>query len=189
MNTPVEPGTFHIIEGVATPLWVRVLPYIAVLLVVAASLYGAYSHGVTVTNAKYKAIIAQSNLDHANEIISLNGRIAAAEHKAGQVMAAIDQSNLESQKNVQQIAAAAVANYRAGVVRLRDEFTPHISPSAGVSSAATSTGQCDATCTGGLQPKHVEFFVHEASRADQAVKQLAACQAVVRADRAVVVGP
>ena len=36
-------------------IWLRILPYIAALLLVAGALFGAYHHGVAVTDAKWKA--------------------------------------------------------------------------------------------------------------------------------------
>ncbi|WP_448647067.1 DUF2514 family protein [Pseudomonas mohnii] len=38
-----------------TSIWLRILPYIAALALVAGALFGAYHHGVTVTNAKWQA--------------------------------------------------------------------------------------------------------------------------------------
>lgn len=38
-----------------TSIWLRILPYIAAVLVVAGSLFGAYHHGVTVTDEKWQA--------------------------------------------------------------------------------------------------------------------------------------
>lgn len=35
-------------------IWLRILPYIAAVLLVAGSLFGAYHHGVTVTDAKWQ---------------------------------------------------------------------------------------------------------------------------------------
>jgi len=37
-----------------TSIWLRLLPYIAALALVAGSLFGAYHHGVTVTDARWK---------------------------------------------------------------------------------------------------------------------------------------
>ena len=36
-------------------IWLKVLPYIAALLLVAGALFGAYHHGVTVANAEWQA--------------------------------------------------------------------------------------------------------------------------------------
>jgi pyridoxal/pyridoxine/pyridoxamine kinase len=38
-----------------TSIWMRVLPYIAAVLVAAAVLFGAYHHGVTVTDEKWQS--------------------------------------------------------------------------------------------------------------------------------------
>lgn len=36
------------------PLWLRILPYIVAVLLVAGALFGAYHHGVTVTDEKWR---------------------------------------------------------------------------------------------------------------------------------------
>ena len=56
----------------------------------------------------------------------------------------------------------------------------HEEPSSG---SSTGTSGSDASATGRLSPQLAEFLVGEASRADDVATQLAACQAVVKADR------
>ena len=36
-------------------IWLRILPYIAAVLLVLGALYGAFHHGVSVTDAKWQA--------------------------------------------------------------------------------------------------------------------------------------
>jgi hypothetical protein len=175
--------------GLQMTIQTTAIACVAAAAMVTGSLYGAYHHGVKVTDSKYQAIIAAAGKAHADEVISLNGKVAQAEHKAALDMAAIDQRHQEDIEHEKQIAAGTLASYRAGTLRLRNEFQAHIIADTGVPSVAASAGQRDAAGSGGLQPAHVEFFVSEAERANQVVKQLAACQAVVRADRSVVAQP
>lgn len=165
-----------------TSLLIRIAVTFALLI---GGLYTAYHHGVTTTTDHYKAIIAEADKAHSDEVISLNKKVSQTEHKAALDMAAIDQRHQEIIKHEKEIADATLASYRAGTLRLRNEFQAHIIADSGLPSAATSTSKCDAACTGGLQPAHVEFLVSEASRANQVTLQLSKCQDVVRADRAV----
>lgn len=162
---------------------------IAAIVLCAGVGIAAYSHGVGTTKAKFEAIIAKADKDHTEAIVALNGRIAIAEHKAGAVMAAIDQHHQEDIEHEKKNIAATLASYRAGTLRLRDEFKAHCAANTGMPSATPSAGVSDAASDGGLQPDHVEFLIHFASRAKQVVQQLDNCQAVVRADRAVRVQP
>ncbi|WP_290872050.1 lysis system i-spanin subunit Rz [Aquabacterium sp.] len=158
--------------------------YGAAVAITLASLYGAYRHGCTVTQAAADLATTKANAAHAAETISLQAQVRAAEHKATQDMAAIDAQHQKDIADERSKASATLASYRAGTLRLRDEFAPTIGPAQPVlPGVATSTGKRDAAGTGGLQPAHVEFLVQIASDADQVAKQLAACQAVVRADR------
>lgn len=81
-----------------------------------------------------------------------------------------------------------LASLRAGNVRVRERFTCPAGGSAGGAGSAAKAvsgpaGMGDAASSGGLRGEDVEFLLREAERADQAVRQLMACQAIVRNDR------
>lgn len=159
--------------------------YGAAVAIVLASLYGAYSHGCSVTQAAADIATLKAKTASDGEIISLQAQVRATEHASALVMAAIDAQHQKDIADERSKANATLASYRAGTLRLRDEFAPTIGPVVPVlPGVATSTGQRDAASTGGLQPAHVEFLIQIASEADQVAGQLRACQAVVRADRA-----
>lgn len=164
----------------------RAIPYIVALALFTLALVMAYGFGVSTTSDKYEAIIAKANKKHADETISLQAQVRAAEHKAAKDMAAIDAQHQKDIADERSKANATLAGYRAGTIRLRDEFTPTIGPAQPVMPGiAAATGQRNDAGSGGLQPAHVEFLVQIAAEADQVARQLQACQAVVRADRAV----
>jgi hypothetical protein len=75
---------------------------------------------------------------------------------------------------------AVIASLRAGGERVRDHFR---CPTVPRPQAGTAAGAGDAAAPGGLSDQDAEFLVRFASEADQVAVTLAACQAVVRADR------
>ena len=81
--------------------------------------------------------------------------------------------------------ARDVAAVRSGTLRLRDPGAsgkcPVGDPMPGI---ATSPGVGDGRAAGELSGQSSEFLLGEASRADSIAEQLAACQQVVRSDRA-----
>lgn len=153
---------------------------VAMALVV---LFGAYSHGVTVTTAHYEAVIVKANTDHARQLASLEASARADEQARAATMHQIDQQTIKGQNDEISKRDRTIADYRGGALRLRDKFTCVAGADQRVPGTAASTGQRDAASAGGLQQPDIEFLVRLASQADQAVTQLAACQAVVRTDR------
>lgn len=159
------------------------LKYGFAIALVLGGLYGAYSHGATVTAAHYDAVIAKANTNHARQLASLEATARADEQAKAASMHLIDQQTIKGQTDEINQRDRTLADYRGGAVRLRDHFTCAVSPDQRVPSAAAGASQRDAASAGGLQPPDVEFLVRLASQADQVVTQLAACQAVVQADR------
>lgn len=74
-----------------------------------------------------------------------------------------------------------IAGLRSGTVRLREHFTcPAV---AGVPQTPAGAGASDGTEAGGLSREDAEFLVREAGRADDVVRQLTACQAILKSER------
>lgn len=172
----------ELISTAARPWWLRVLPYVAVVLVVLGGLYGAYRHGVNVTTDHYERVIAQSTADNAIALADAQEQARRTEKRHADQIADIDRTHQEALQNEITSHNRIVADLRSGALRLRDRFK---CPAAagGVSTPGTSTGSGDAAGEGGLRGEDAEFFVSEAHRANAVVLQLQACQAVVRADR------
>lgn len=63
-----------------------------------------------------------------------------------------------------------IADWQSGRLRLKARFSPTTCPSAG----------SDGTTTTGFLDEDVQFLVREAARADGVVRQLQACQGVIR---------
>lgn len=147
-----------------------------------AAVTGAYMHGVSTTTDHFQGVIAKNNADNATEATRLVNAARNEEKSKADKFAAIDAKSLKEKNDEITSRDAVIAGLRAGTTRLQQRFTCPASAEH-LSSTATSTGQRDAASTGGLQADDAEFLIRESSRADQAVKQLQACQAVVRADR------
>lgn len=159
------------------------LKYAVAPAIVGGALFGAYHHGCSVTSAAYKLKITKANKQHAQQLAKLEASARADEQSKAASMHAIDQQTIQGQTDEISKRDRTIADYRSGAVRLRDHFTCAASTDQRVLSAAPGAGQRDEASAGGLQQPDVEFLVRLASEADQAVTQLAACQAVVRADR------
>lgn len=153
---------------------------IAMVLVV---LFGAYHHGCSVTAAAYELKITEANEQHAAALADLQAKARATEDRSAQQIAAIDRTHQERLTHEIDSRDRTIADLRAGTVSVRKRFTCPAGADQRVLDAPISTGSSDAAQGGGLQQADAEFLIRFASEADQAVTQLAACQAVVRADR------
>jgi prophage endopeptidase len=165
-------------------------PYVLLTLVAvwAASLFGVgrwqndagHIAERGVWQARANAELASANA----KILQLSAEVRATEQRHA---SELDQVAAEYEKEKAHVAAQTdfvIAGLRAGGLRLRDPYTPAIPAGgdpAGQATPATSGGNGG---TGGeLSEQTSEFLIGEASRADEIVKQLQACQAVVRSDR------
>jgi hypothetical protein len=72
---------------------------------------------------------------------------------------------------------AVIADLRAGNVRLRQRFT---CPAPAVSEGSAAPGERDGGERSGLLEQDAEFLVRLAAEADERVKQLQACQNVLK---------
>jgi hypothetical protein len=165
------------------PLWVRALPYAAGVIAISAGLYLAESHGEEVRDTYWKGVIAEANERHQSDLAKLEADARSDEQAKANALYAADRQLIETQHNEITSRDATIAGLRVGSVSLRDRFACHAAADERVSSAAAGTGQRNAAQAGGLQREDAEFLVRLASDADQVAHQLAACQAVVRADR------
>lgn len=74
--------------------WLRIAPYIAAVAVVALTHYIAYSHGVNVTDARYRSSVADAekaaSMEYATSVTESEKRRAAAAKALGEANAKID---------------------------------------------------------------------------------------------------
>lgn len=155
----------------------------AVAIAIAAFLYGS-SMTADRLNAIHEAQVQAVNMANAQAHASLVEQMRTKERQHADDMAALDAKYTKELTHERAEADRIIADLRTDVVRVRDEFTcAYGAAQGGAGKAGTSTSLGDGRKAGGLQKPHVEFLLSEAGRADEVVKQLQACQAIVRQDR------
>jgi len=89
-----------------TSIWLRIFPYIAAILLVSAALFGAYHHGVTVTDEKWQAEWSKRDTLDA-QAKALNEATERTKEQAYQQ--SIDKAVQDGQRIIDQATADAVA--------------------------------------------------------------------------------
>lgn len=151
---------------------------IIALAVVAGVFLSGYQYSNHTWQAKWSKRDAADERAKSAALIEAtdkNSRIAELQDEAAQAYE-------KGKKDAQNEADATIAAYRAGTIRLRQQFTCF---NRSVSNATTSIGISDAARDCGLSERDVEFLVRFAERANKVAHQLKAAQDIIRADRAV----
>lgn len=173
----------------------RILPYLVAIAVFCAWTFAAYHYGVTHDQARSDAVIAGLKLQHTTTLGQINSeneraltaanvKAREAEQYARDAMTALDLKHTKEMNDEKTKAEKRIADVRAGVYRLRPQFTCTGSngrAASGASQASVSTGVGDAAAAGGLRNEDAEFLVSESERADTIVRQLSAAQDALRA--------
>jgi prophage endopeptidase len=146
--------------------------------------FAGYSHGVSTERAKQQLVIANMISGHQAEEAKLQDIIRESEHRAAERMAAIDQHYQESLQNAQQDIDKLRTDVHAGTIKLRKHFTCPALPNAQATATASTVGIGDAREEGGLSNEDADVLISIAKEADDVVRQLQACQAIISSDRA-----
>lgn len=154
-------------------LLIRLLPYILVLVGALYWHWSVYDLGYEAAATHYEAKLAAQHKAHVEAW-------RAAERKSVEQMTVIDQQHQEEIQRAIQERDDIISDLRAGNLRLRERFT---CPSPELPGAGPAASGGDAGESAGLQPADAEFLIRLAAEADEVTRQLAACQAVIRADR------
>lgn len=170
--------------------WVKVLAFIALLAIagVAVWAYGEqqFTRGGQVVDAAWTKR-ENKTLRAANKrIADLEEAARDQERKHAAAMAAASTNYQKEIAHVQADRDRAIAALRSGALRLYDNGIATASAGADGSEtgpAGASAGRCDGQARGQLSIPFSEFLVGLLGEADQVVKQLTACQAVVESDR------
>ena len=126
------------------PLLLRILPYIAAVLVVLGALYGAYHHGVSVTDAKWLSAWHQRDADDKAAALENETRERAKE-QARQL--SINKAIQDGQRTIDQATADAAAA-RASADSLRgavDALANKLAASQAGSHSCTAAASAAAT--------------------------------------------
>lgn len=168
--------------------WVKCLFELLVTVAVLAVLYfyGQQQFGLG-EKAERALWLARENtgLVQANaKIKTLEEQYRTQEHKHAAAMAAISVQYQEDLKHVKATKDGIIAGLRGGTFRLRIPVASPVPTYGGAASGVgASTGGCDGGTRAELSVEASEFLVGLTSEADEVVKQLGKCQAVIKADR------
>lgn len=149
------------------------------LLAAGAVAYVAYLREAA-ADARVERNKAQEDSKAARMSLSVaNSRYAALE-KGGQAVAAIDRDLLKENDDAQAATDRTIADLRSGNLRLRKQLAARTCRTGEASAAAGGRDEVETT---GLSNADGEFLIRLADEADDAVRQLSACQIVVEAYR------
>ena len=159
---------------------------IVILGMVSSIGYGIYNAGRKAERAEWEAREAKINADMAIKIEAANQEVRAEEQAKAKRLVEISgtlQNKLKEKDHALEIALNSV---RSGALRLSIPVAA-CAPAGGdpESSAAAGPGGRDGRARAELPQEVADALLRIGSEADGIVHQLTACQAVVRADRAV----
>lgn len=173
----------------------RAIPWqvwLAIGLIVAFLLHGymahreGYAEGYAAAKGEYQKRIDDMALAATQALADAKDKARAAERAAADEQARIAEKLIAERSQAYEERDRVIDDLRAGNRRLQQRFTcPPAGRPGGVPAAAAGAGRSDGAGQGGLSGSDAEFLIREAGRADAAVRQLQACQAVIQADRRV----
>ena len=165
-------------------IWLKILPYIAALLLVAGALFGAYHHGETVTNDEWQAKWAERDM-RDSQAAELNEAAERAKEQARQQ--AINKVVQNGQALID-TAAAAVAAANRESDRLRsaaDGLASRIAASQVGGNSCTAAASTAATravmVLADVFKKSVRRNTELAETADSAIARGEVCEAAYSA--------
>lgn len=108
----------------------------------------------------------------------------AKERTHNEKMAAIAAQFEQEREHALAEKDSVIADLRDGTLRLRTRLAAAAATGNLAAQAGASAGSGDGPEATGLRVEDAEFLVRESERADDVVRQLTACQAVIVSDRA-----
>lgn len=147
------------------PLWLRVLPYVAALLLATGALFGAYHHGLSVKDAEWQAEWSARDTRDA----AAKARNEASERDKEQARQfSINKVIQDGQQIIDQAAADALAARAADSLRdTADDLAKRLAASQGSGHSCTTAASQAAT-------RAVMVFADVLKRSDQRSGELAA---------------
>ncbi|MCG9084376.1 lysis system i-spanin subunit Rz [Laribacter hongkongensis] len=150
----------------------RIAAALAVAAVLLLAAVGIYRAGAESVQVRWNAAVAEAERRQASALLEVRER----ERSHARAMSELEKSYLESQRNAEKQNADLRRKLRAGTVRLS---VPVDAGACGVSENDPAAGSRDAVPRAELSAETADDLVAIADDADDAVRQLTACQAVV----------
>ncbi len=170
------------------PSWAKALAAVALAALVGLAIYGygrwQYARGEQAERAAWQQR-ENAELTAANaRIVELSAAYRAREQQHAADLASASATYQESLQHEKATHDRTLVDLRSGALRLRVPLARR-QTAAGerAAEAGAGAGRCDGETHAELSVAASEFLVGLASEADEVVHQLAACQAVVTADR------
>jgi len=126
------------------PVWLRILPYIAAVSLVAAALFGAYHHGISVTDSRWQA---EWNARNARDAQARTDNEAAERAKEQARQLSINKAIQDGQRTIDQATADAVsARNAADILRgAADTLAARLAASEASGNSCTAAASKAAT--------------------------------------------
>mgnify|MGYP001613099461 FL=1 len=186
-------------QGIATG-WLYLIGLIVVLALVSSILYGVtgylkeidlkgYDRGKQETLAAIERRDNEALAKALARVKQLADEIRGLEQGHAETLAGVSKRHLKEKADAKRRSERDLAAARSGALKLRDPARavacpPASSGSQGAAPGAAAGGR-DGEAGSELSGAAAEFLLGLANEADDAVRQLAACQAVIKADRAI----
>jgi len=148
-----------------TSIWLRILPYIAAIALVAAALFGAYHHGVSATDSRWQA---EWNARDARDAQARKDNEAAERAKEQARQLSINKAIQDGQRTIDQATADATAA-RAAADSVRGAAD---TLAARLAASEASGNSCTAAASKAASRAAV-VLAHVLKRADQRAGDLA----------------
>lgn len=160
-----------------------IIAVLAFLLLICLFLLNSKTGKLEQADAKCIAQIQKIELKQQGDLITAQSKVREAEQKAARKVSEIESKLHEQNTKASADQAKLLNDVRSGTVSLRDRFTCPATQSIGVPATPTSTSGDHGAEKRGLQREDAEFLVSESERADEVVRQLTACQAMLVQER------
>ena len=161
--------------------WVMLAAVLALLAAVGGSFVFGHKVGSDAVTVKWQKQAADVQRAQADALAAAHAGVITAERRAAEQLAAASaryQVALKEKEDEKQLAVA-----RAAARGLWVDTVDTCGGEAGNSEAPAPAGGRDGSARSRLSEEAAGFLIGEASRADQVVEQLKACQGVVLEDR------
>jgi hypothetical protein len=151
--------------------------------IILGCLFGAYRHGVNVTNAARDSQDNEKLAQAEAKVAKAERKARETERKSAETIAAIEARLSQENQSAQAEDQRTIDQLRTDNLRLRKRFSCSSTGASSVPKTGASSSSSDAGAASGLQRPDAEFLIRLAGRADAVARQLKACQSILQSDR------